>query len=194
MIDIMNIESLTFKPVTLAEWPDLQTLFSEPGVQNGCWCMYWRVRRADFNRYFGESHRLAMQALIASGCIPGILAYLEGIPVGWCSVAPREAFSTLERSPTLKRVDNQPVWSITCFYIARAQRLRGMTSDLIEAAITYATNQGARIIEAYPLIPEETVEPRYERYTGVISTYLKLGFTIAAQRSACRPVMRFLVE
>ena len=184
-------DDLTIKPVTTAEWPDLQALFSEPGPQNGCWCMYWRVKRADFHRHYGEEHRRAMEQIIASGRVPGILAYLEGRPVGWCSVAPREEFPVLDHSRTLKRVDDEPVWSIVCFFVGREYRGRGLTGALIEAAVGYARERGARIVEAYPLVPKGGRYPQFEMYTGVISTFERLGFVVAARRSERRPVLRY---
>jgi GNAT superfamily N-acetyltransferase len=187
----LSKDDLTIKPVTMAEWPDLQALFSEPGPQNGCWCMYWRVKRAEFHRHYGEDHRRAMEQIIASGRVPGILAYFEGQPIGWCSIAPREEFPVLDRSRTLKRVDDEPVWSIVCFFVARQYRGRGLTRALIEAAVEYARGRGARIIEAYPLVPKDASYPQFELYTGLISTFEKLGFVVVARRSERRPLMRY---
>lgn len=182
--------ALTHKPVTLAEWPDLQQLFAASGVQRGCWCMYWRLKRAEFSRSYGEANRRAMEGIIAAGRVPGILAYRDGQAIAWCSVAPRTEFPVLDRSPTLKRVDDQSVWSIVCFFIARPYRGQGLTHALVEAAVAYAGEQGARIVEAYPIVPEAVAEPRYELYTGVLSTFEKLGFQVVARRSARRPIMR----
>jgi GNAT superfamily N-acetyltransferase len=187
-------DTLTFRPVTIAEWPDLQALFAEKGPQNGCWCMVGRLKRADLHRCFGEHNRAAMQEIIESGRVPGILAYHQGQPIGWCSVAPRDEFPALDRSPTLKRVDREPVWSIVCFFVARQHRHRGLTTALIEAAIEYARENGARIVEAYPLIPEATRYPQYERYTGVISTFEKAGFEVVVQRSPRRAVVRYTIR
>src|SRR5512139_679175 len=110
-------DQLTFKPLTPAEWPDFEQLFAEHGPQQGCWCMYWRVRREDCQRQFGEGNKLAFKHIVEAGQVPGILAYHEGVPVGWCSIAPREHFPVLDRSPTLKRIDDQPVWAIVCFFV-----------------------------------------------------------------------------
>jgi len=149
-------DQLVFRPLTANEWPDFLILFEEHGPQNGCWCMYWRVKREDCHRQFGEGNKLAFKRIVDSGKVPGILAYLDRQPVGWCSIAPREQFSVLDRSLTLKRIDDQPVWSIVCFFVAKAYRRRGLTSILIQAAIEYARACGAEIIEAYPLKTEIT--------------------------------------
>jgi len=184
---------LTFTPVTINEWEDLQALFAEPGVQNGCWCMYWRIKRAVFHGQYGEGNREAMRRIIESGRVPGILAYLQGQPIGWCSVAPREEFPVLDRSPTLKRVDGQPVWSIVCFFVSRPHRHKGLSKILLQAALDYAKDNGATIIEAYPLTPEHAKSQRYELYMGLVSTFEEAGFQEAARRSKRSPVMRYYV-
>ncbi len=183
---------VSFRPVTPANWPDLVTLFSEHGVQNGCWCMYWRVPRAECQRNYGEGNKQALKKIVDSGRIPGILAYHVGRPVGWCSVAPREDFPVLGRSPTLKPVDDQQVWSIVCFFISRTYRRGGLTSLLIKAAIGYAGERGAHIIEAYPI----EVNAKYieiERYSGLTTTFLKAGFKEALRRSDRKPIMRYSI-
>ena len=97
--------------------------------------MYWRLTRREFTKSQGEGNRRAMKAIVESGEVPGVLAYLDGEPVGWCSVAPRERFGSLERSPVLKRLDDKPVWSIVCLFVARGQRTKGITSTLISGAV-----------------------------------------------------------
>ena len=187
----MSPQDFTIKPVTLALWDDFQTLFTEPGIQNGCWCMYWRLRRADCQHGYGEGNRQAFKKMLESGKVPGILAYHQGKPVGWCAIAPRADTPVLDRSPTLKAVDDQPVWSITCFFISKPFRRRRMTELLIHAALDYARQNGARIVEAYPLRTEITKLLPYERYMGIQSTFERAGFRLAAQRSERRPIMRY---
>jgi GNAT superfamily N-acetyltransferase len=182
---------LTFSPVTRELWDDFDRLFSQPGVQNGCWCMYWRIKRAELQQQYGQGNRKAMKRIICSGRIPGILAFHKGIPVGWCAIAPREDFPVLDRSPVLKRIDDEPVWSITCFFVTKKYRHLNLTRSLVQAAIRYAQEQGAQIIEAYPIRPEYTKDPRPELYRGVVSTFAETGFDIAAQRTRARPIMRY---
>ena len=186
-------QHLRYEPVTEETWGDMQALFSEKGVQNGCWCMYWRMKRKDFHQDYGEKNRRGMEQVICSGVVPGILAYHKGQPVGWCSVAPREDFPVLDRSRTLKRVDDQATWSIVCFFISEPYRGQGLSRLLIDAAVKYACEQGARIIEAYPLASKKLWDAPVEGYMGLVSTFEKAGFQIVAQRSPKRPVMRFVV-
>jgi GNAT superfamily N-acetyltransferase len=192
--DLKSTDELTFKPVTADEWADLQTLFADTGPQNGCWCMYWRVKRAEFHANFGEPHKQALRKIIEAGNVPGILAYHHERPVGWCAIAPRSEFPTLDRSPTLKKVDDEPVWSIVCFFVSRPYRRQGITRALIEAAIAYAGDHGAMIIEAYPLIAANTPYSHYELYTGAISTFEKIGFREVVRRSPRRAILRYDVR
>ncbi len=106
--------------------------------------MYWRLTRTQYEDQHGEYNRRNIKALVESGNIPGILAYSDGEPVGWCSIAPRDEFPTLGRSRILKPVDDQPVWSVVCFFVARGQRQQGLTVQLLKAAIEYARSKGAR--------------------------------------------------
>ena len=184
---------LTFKPVTEENWTEMQTLFSEPGSQKSCWCMYWRLKRIEFNQRNAEGRRLEMEQIIHSGRVPGILAYHEGQPVGWCSVAPRDEFPVLDRSWTLKRVDEQPVWSIVCFFVSPPYRGQGLGQWLIKAAVDYAREQGARIIEAYPLDSRKAWDAPVEGYMGLVSTFEKAGFQVVIQRSHTRSIMRCTV-
>ncbi|UCC12906.1 MAG: GNAT family N-acetyltransferase [candidate division WOR-3 bacterium] len=190
----MATRKLTFSPVTRDLWDDFCSLFSQAGVQNGCWCMYWRIRRTEFQRQYGHVNKKAMKRLIVSGVIPGILAFHEGSAVGWCSVASREDFPVLDRSPVLKRIDKKPVWSITCFFISKNYRHGNMMRSLIQASVRYAKQQGAKIIEAYPIRPERIHDPRPEMYRGTVSIFSRVGFVIAAQRTRTRPIMRYYVD
>ena len=191
---LLDWEKFTFQPLTLERWDDFVQLFEEHGIQNGCWCMYWRVKREDCQRGYGEGNKRAFKSIVDSGKIPGILAYFQARAVAWCSIAPREDYPVLERSRTLKRVDDQPVWSIACFFVSQPYRRNRMTEHLIRAAIDYAKQNGARIVESYPLRTEITKLLPYERYMGIQSTYERLGFQVVATRSERRPVMRYVIE
>jgi GNAT superfamily N-acetyltransferase len=189
----LNEAELTFHPVTADRWADLDALFSEHGIQNGCWCMYWRIPRKQCQQNYGEGNKQLLRQLVESGRVPGILAYHRGIPVGWCSVAPREEFSVVLRSPTLKPIDDRSVWSIVCFFVSRPYRESGLTHFLIKAAIRYAKECGAQVIEAYPIdVHEKHIE--YERYSGLTTTYEKEGFKEACRRSKRRPIMRYTIK
>ncbi len=125
--------------------------------------------------------------------MPGLLAYAGGQPVGWVSLSPRERFPHLEHSRTLKRVDDQPVWSIVCFVVDQRFRRQGLMAKLLSAAIDYARERGAKIVEAYPIEPKGDLTG-YSGYTGIVSTFRKAGFMEVLRRSQDRPIMRYYIE
>jgi GNAT superfamily N-acetyltransferase len=156
--------------------------------------MYWRLGRADFEKKKGAGNKRALKKLVTSGSQPGVLAYAEGKPVGWCAIAPREAYPVLERSRVLARVDREPVWSVPCFFIARPFRRQGLTARLLRAAAEFARHNGAKIVEGYPVAPRQGVTPDVFAYTGLVSAFQKAGFVEVARRSETRPIMRFYLQ
>jgi GNAT superfamily N-acetyltransferase len=179
-----------FKPVTRKRWKDMEELFIQDSLMNGCWCMYWRVKRNEFNRGFGKTNKAKMKQIVDAGKVPGILGYDGRKPIAWCSVAPREDFPVLKRSPVLKPVDDKPVWSIVCFFVLKPYRKQGMMKVLIQAAMSYAKENGGKLVEAYPVIRKASKDPKYQLYTGVFTAFREMGFKIAVQRSKIRPIMR----
>jgi len=180
---------LTFRPLTAARWPHLEALFGERGACGGCWCMAWRRRRSAWEKGKGAGNKGALKRLVEAGPPPGVLAYAAREPVGWCAIAPREQYAVLENSRVLKRIDEQPVWSITCLFIARPWRRRGISAELIRAAAKYAAARGAKIVEGYPTEPRTRL-PDVFVWTGLPSAFLKAGFREAHRWSHSRPIMR----
>jgi GNAT superfamily N-acetyltransferase len=183
-----------FQPLTPERWPDLERLFGEHGAYGGCWCMWWRITRSQFSKQQGEGNRQALHEIVASGEVPGILAYVEGEPVGWCSVAPRDSYPSLNRSRVLKKLDDTPVWSIVCFYVDKGHRSQGLTLDLIRAAIEYVRGQGGRVIEAYPTQPKGERLPPVSSYMGLPSLFEQAGFVECRRPSQSKVIMRYYIE
>jgi GNAT superfamily N-acetyltransferase len=151
--------------------------------------MWWRGTRADYNKNQGAGNKRRMKRLIDSGVVPGLLAYSGGDPVGWCSVGPRESYDALGRSRVLKPVDDKPVWSIVCFFVAKPFRRKGLSVLLIKAAVKYARSRGAKIVEGYPVAPK-TGYPDAWAYPGFVSAFRNAGFSVAKRWSKARPIMR----
>ncbi len=186
--------SFEFHPLTIERWSDFEALFGAQGAYGGCWCMWWRLTRREFEEGQGEGNRQAMHSIVAGGEIPGILAYEGGRAVGWCSVAPRETFGSLNRSPVLKRIDDKPVWSIVCFFVTKKHRRRGLVRKLIQAAIDYVQRQGGKVVEAYPTIPKGGRVPPVSSYMGFPSMYKSVGFVECARPSKSKVIMRCYIE
>jgi len=155
--------------------------------------MYWRLKRSEFQKQLGRGNKAALKRTVNSGEVPGIIAYADGQPVGWCSVAPRESFPALERSRVFRRVDDRPVWSIVCFYVVRQFRRRGVTAALIGAAIDYVKERGGEIVEGYPVEPSKRRITDTLAYMGVASTFRRVGFVEILRRSETHPIMRYVI-
>ncbi len=194
MHDNVDASVLEFHPLTPVRWTDLEELFGEHGACEGCWCMWWRLKRSDFDQQKGEGNRRSLKKIVDSGEISGILAYAKGQAIAWCSVAPREAYPTLERSRTLKRVDDKPVWSVVCFFVDKQFRRKGVTGKLLKAAIEHVRRQGGKILEGYPREPKKEKIPDPFAYTGLASTFHKAGFVEVLRRSETQPIMRYLIK
>ncbi len=184
---------LEFHPLTPERWRDFETLFGERGACGGCWCMWRRLARSQFNRQKGGKNKRAMKRLVDAGEVPGIIAYQNNQPIAWCSVAPRESFSGLERSRVLKPVDGQPVWSIVCFFVAREHRRAGVSVKLLKAAVDFVREQGGRIVEGYPVEPKKRQADAFV-WTGLASAFVKAGFKEVERRSETRPMMRYQIS
>lgn len=181
---------LKFRPLTADTWQNFETLFGKKGACGGCWCMWWRRSAKEFEANKGEANRRAMRKLVSSGHVPGIIAYLDGEPIGWCSVAPRLHFPRLERSRILKPVDDKPVWSIVCLFIAKSHRKKGISVELLKAAVRFARKHGAKIVEGYAADPRKGKTADAFAYHGPVSAYRSAGFVEVARRSPTRPIMR----
>lgn len=193
-------QELTILPVTSQRWADLEKLFGPNGAYSGCWCMWWRLSRSEFDRATRDERKAGLKALADSGPPPGVLAYVEGEPVAWVSVGPRETFPSLERSRTLRRVDDAPVWSIVCFFVARPWRRKGLMPALLRGVVEYARSEGAAIVEGYPADPPEgeQVQGGTSGFMGLASAFRRAGFVEVARpsenRRTSRPIMRYIIQ
>lgn len=152
--------------------------------------MWWKLRRSEYEKKKGAGNRRAFRKIVDSGAPTGVLAYEGGVPVGWCAVAPREEYPVLANSRVLKPVDEQAVWSVTCFYIPRTRRRSGLTAPLLDAAVKFAGKLGAKTIEGYPVDPRSGTMADSFAWTGFVSAFRKAGFEEVARRSPGRPIMR----
>jgi GNAT superfamily N-acetyltransferase len=177
---------LTIKPLTPERWPALEDLFGPRGACGGCWCMYWRIGSA-YRRRAPSSNKADFQAVVRRGPPPGLLAFDRGLAVGWCQLTPRDALPFVDRAWRLKRVDDVPVWAISCLYVRIGHRRLGVSTALIEEAMRVAKRAKAPALEAYPF--DAAVSPS-STSTGYASTFARLGFEVVARRIPARPIMR----
>lgn len=182
-------------PVKAECWSDLEKLFGEHGADAGCWCMFWRLKRSEFKELRGEGTKAMLRGMTQRNEIPGLLAYVNGQTAGWCSVGPRQSYLALENSRILKRLDDQPVWSVVCFFIAKAYRRQGLMVALVRGALDYARKNGAGMVEAYPI---DMQSPRLagqkltgcSGYMGVTAAFREAGFVEVSRASETQVIMR----
>lgn len=166
-------------PATPERWPDVVDLFERKGPRggtpqtNGCWCQFWHLRGKAYWDGHGVPNRRRLEAEIGRGEEPGLLAYVGGEAVGWCRAGLRESFERLEHSPRLARVDDEPTWSVVCFYVHPSVKRTGVASALLDAAIARGAAHGAAIVEAYPVRPGHM---NIDAYTGYLPMFLAAGF------------------
>jgi GNAT superfamily N-acetyltransferase len=187
----MGEPALELHPLTPDRWDDLATLFDRPGDPKGCWCMFYRVRSRDFEQLWGAGARAAFHEVVEQGPPPGLLAYRDGTPVGWCAVAPREAFPRILHSPVVRPVDDRPAcWAVVCFYVRRDERRGGVAAALLEEAVSFAAANGAEAVEGYPKDTEGARRHANEMFVGSVSMFLAAGFEEVGRFSPQRPIMR----
>jgi GNAT superfamily N-acetyltransferase len=177
---------LTILPLTRDLWPALENLFGEKGACGGCWCMYWRIGQA-YRRNSPKANKAAFKRIVEEGPPPGLIAFEDDLAIGWCQLTSRQALPWLDRTWESKPAVGS-VWSISCFYIRKGYRRRGVTSALISAALKAAKASGAATLEAYPL--DATLSPS-STGTGYVSTFERAGFKIIGHRTPPRPIMRY---
>jgi ribosomal protein S18 acetylase RimI-like enzyme len=187
--------NLDVHPLTPARWPDLEAIFNAKGcsIARQCWCMYYRRSGGrgpmPEGTTIAQFNRSQLREVVDAGRPPGLIGYVDGHPVGWVSLGPREDYGRLARSPVMKPVDEQPVWSIVCFVVPSAYRKQGVARALLDGAIAYAREQGARLVEAYPVDLSVCGEAE-SLWFGAKTMYDAAGFEEVARRKPERPIVR----
>jgi len=174
---------LRIEPATPETWPAVATVMETPGDPEVCWCQVFRVPRERWEDRPVTQNRADLEALVTGSRVPGLVAYDDDEPVGWCSVGPLEGFTRIVASPYF--ADARPEgddltgrWAVTCFVVREQARGTGLLGRLLRAAVEHARESGARALEAYPLDPAkaEQIGPD-ELYAGVVRHYEDQGFT-----------------
>ena len=177
---------LDIRPLTPELWPLFDGLFATTGAVSKCWCMYWRIG-SEYRDHPPSENRADFLRIVEEGPPPGVLAILDGVAVGWAQVTPRRGLDAMARKRTIAAVDDVDVWAISCFYVRKGFRRRGISSALVEAAVAFAAERGAPAVEAYPLDAEHTPSASF---TGYVNTFEALGFEEVERRTPARPIMR----
>ena len=180
------VSQLKIVPLTPKWWPAFEDLLGQQGPCSRCWCMYWRIGPA-YRKRSPTTNKAEFRAIVRKGFPPGLLALDGEVAIGWCQLTPRDVLPWLDHARQFRQIDDLRVWSISCFYIRKGYRRRGVTGALIEAAIIAAKEAGAPALEAYPLDTELTSSASF---TGYMSTFRRAGFKVLVRYVSSRPIMR----
>jgi GNAT superfamily N-acetyltransferase len=179
---------LTVRPLTPDLWPQFEALFGRVGACNGCWCMYWRIG-GSYSQRPREKNKSAFKAIVKRGPPPGLLAFDGDKAIGWAQLTPRSALPHLDHGRFTQRIDAVPVWSLSCFFIHKGCRGKGVMTALLKAAIDHSKTMKVPALEAYP-IKTDTKRGNAVMYTGAASSFTRAGFKTVALPAAHRPLMR----
>ncbi|MCY4654394.1 MAG: GNAT family N-acetyltransferase [Dehalococcoidia bacterium] len=179
---------MEFYEVDAARWEDMEHLFQARGGPKYCWCMVWRRMPKGTSRSDSKAKKEALRQRVVDETPIGILGYVDGEPMAWCSIAPRDTYRELGGSKFPADPSNS-IWSIACFYLPRRLRGLGLTRQLIYAALDHARKKGAAVVEAYPVDPDS---PSY-KFMGLVSTFEALGFEEVGRAGTRRHVMRLFL-
>lgn len=185
------------QPCTQDRWDDVVAVMDGPGDPGRCWCQ-WFFHGARADREHADRNRTALEEQVRSGPPPGVLGYLDGVPSGWCAVAPRPRYTRLTRSPLLpdrapEELTDPGVWSLTCFVVRRPARGHGLSGALLDGAVDLARRSGASVVEGYPVdVGARGRTGAAALYHGPLSVFLRAGFTEVARPTPDRPVVRLV--
>jgi GNAT superfamily N-acetyltransferase len=167
--------SITVRPASVDRFEDLAVLLRPKQAKSACWCVNYRLPNREAVTV--PEREAYMRGLCESGQPPGVLAYLGDVPVGWCSVSPRDGLSRLVNSRTIPKVDDRAAWSVICFVVRAGYRRRGVADALLEGAVEYARSQDASLVEGYPLDAEGARISASFVYVGTVSMFERAGFS-----------------
>ena len=189
------LSALRIEPLNKNNWGSFLQLFGPKGACGNCWCMYFRLSKTDFEEgKLNDENKNAMKKLVWNNQPTGVIAFYEDLPIAWCAFAPREDFSKLEKSRVHKRIDDRKVWSVPCTFIAKDFRRKGVSVALLKGLIQYATENGIKIIEAYPTIPTQEKLPDSFAWIGLYKSFERADFEIVDRTSKHRPMVRYYTE
>ena len=181
---------LKFDSLSASNWKQFEILMGEKGGCGNCWCMFFRLPYKDFQANKPDGNKKLMKQFVNKGMPQGLIASINNDPVGWIAMAPREDYMKIGNSRVFKRIDDKQIWSITCFFIKKEFRHKGLSQQLIKGAVDFAKKKKIKTLEAYPAIPYSEKVPPPFLWVGVLSSFIKNGFKIVQQNSKSRAMVR----
>lgn len=173
---------ITIEPATADRFADAQHTWDNGGDGRSCQCQWWTITNAEWQKTSQPERVELFREEVASGPAPGLIAYVDSEPAGWVRVGPRTRQRRLARtrafaSGSPEPWDDDTVWAVSCFVVRKEHRRQGLNDRLLAAAIEFARDAGARVIEAYPLDPGAgPKKPSSSLFHGTVSTFVAAGF------------------
>jgi len=178
-------------PATPDRWPDVETVFGVRGDPSSCWCQYFRLRGKAWSDAEPLSLRDSLRAQLYDDPPPGVIAYDDGEPAGWCATAPRASYPRVLASPNWRSDAGDATWVVTCFVVRPGHRRHGIAATLLTGALDLATAHGATTAEACAVDTTESGRvPSADLYRGPLSVYLAAGFTVVRRSSPAWVLVR----
>jgi GNAT superfamily N-acetyltransferase len=170
-------------PVTPDRFEDFADVVNRSRRPTHCWCLSHRLQQREIEELGQGSREQAMRRLCEREHPPGVVAYRDGGPVGWCNIGPRSEITRLARSRLIRPVDELPVWSIVCVVVRSGHRRQGVTGQLLEGAVDYAASRGAPAVEAHPVDPPDRMDTTMG-FVGTRSMFERAGFRVVGVTDA----------
>jgi GNAT superfamily N-acetyltransferase len=189
----VTVENFRFEELQPDLWPAFERLFDPNGACGGCWCMWWRVEsQKNWKEFRGDKAKETFKSLIQKGKAHGMLAFSGDEPVGWCSFGPRIDFPCLARVRAYKRDDISDVWSVTCFFIDRKWRGKGLARGLLRASVEMMKKRGVKIVEGYPMTTTRDGRRLSAGmiWRGPLKIFEELGFKTVQSTNPFKPLVR----
>lgn len=186
--------TITTKAATPTEWDDVQRALTGAGDGASCQCIWPVLRDKDWNKTTKDQRVGILHDEITTGPPPGIVAYIDGEAAGWIRIGPRPAQARLGHTRTIVAATQEPlddaeVWAVSCFSVRRDHRGQGLNGALLAAAVDYARESGARIIEGYPVDTSAVRVSSNDLFHGALSTFLAAGFSVVGELRSGRPLV-----
>ena len=176
--------------LTRDTWPSLVELFGANKTVGGCWCAWFMRTGPELDADWGEGNKGFLYEKVRAGEPLGVLALDGERPLGWVAVAPRATYPRLARSAVTASDAGPGTWSVTCFFVHRDARRRGLARTLVGAAVDFARDRGARTVEGHPVDTGGRRSVSGDLYHGTLDMFLSEGFSLVERRGRRRALVR----